>query len=60
MPTEPGAFLFQTMGNLGTHELCHLKEHNHSQVFYKLLSAAMKDWELRRKRLNEMVEVRFV
>lgn len=43
-----------------THELCHLKERNHSQAFYKLLSAVMKDWELRRKRLNEMVEVRFV
>jgi len=43
-----------------THELCHLKERNHSLAFYKLLSAVMKDWELRRKRLNEMVEVRFV
>lgn len=43
-----------------THELCHLKEHNHSQAFYRLLTVAMKDWELRRKRLNEMVEVRFV
>ena len=43
-----------------THELCHLKEHNHSQAFYRLLTAVMKDWELRRKRLNEMVEVRFV
>lgn len=42
------------------HELCHLKERNHSQAFYKLLSVVMKDWELRRKRLNEMVEVRFV
>ena len=43
-----------------THELCHLKEHNHSQAFYRLLTLALKDWELRRKRLNEMVEVRFV
>jgi len=43
-----------------THELCHLRERNHSQAFYKLLSVVMKDWELRRKRLNEMVEVRFV
>jgi hypothetical protein len=31
-----------------------------SQAFYRLLTVAMKDWELRRKRLNEMVEVRFV
>lgn len=43
-----------------THELCHLKERNHSQAFYKLLTSVMKDWEMRRKRLNEMVEVRFV
>lgn len=43
-----------------THELCHLKERNHSQAFYKLLVGVMKDWEMRRKRLNEMVEVRFV
>lgn len=43
-----------------THELCHIKERNHSQAFYKLMAAVMKDWELRRKRLNEMVEVRFV
>lgn len=43
-----------------THELCHLKERNHSQAFYRLLTSVMKDWELRRKRLNEMVEVRFV
>lgn len=43
-----------------THELCHLKEHNHGQGFYKLLSTVMNDWEIRRKRLNEMVEVRFL
>jgi len=43
-----------------THELCHLKECNHSKAFYKLLTAVMKDWELRRKRLNEMVEMRFI
>ncbi|MGZ3951207.1 MAG: M48 family metallopeptidase [Flavisolibacter sp.] len=42
------------------HELCHLEEHNHSQAFYRLLTAALKDWKLRRQRLNEMVEVRFV
>lgn len=42
------------------HELCHLKERNHSQAFYKLLAGVMKDWELRRKLLNEMVEVRFI
>lgn len=41
------------------HELCHLKEHNHSSAFYKLLTAIMKDWQSRRKQLNELVEVRF-
>ncbi|PPD31954.1 MAG: hypothetical protein CTY19_12250 [Methylomonas sp.] len=43
-----------------THELCHLRESNHSLAFYKLLATVMKDWELRRKRLNELVEVRYV
>ncbi len=43
-----------------THELCHLKEGNHSQAFYRLLKTVMKDWELRRRRLNEMVKVRFI
>ena len=43
-----------------THELCHLKERNHSQAFYKLLTVVMKEWEIRRTRLNQMVEVRFV
>ena len=43
-----------------THELCHLKIRNHSQAFYKLLAKVMGDWESRRKRLNESVEVRFV
>ncbi len=43
-----------------THELCHLKIRNHSQTFYKLLAKVMADWEVRRKRLNERVEVRFV
>ncbi|MGY6274363.1 M48 family metallopeptidase [Methylomonas sp. MgM2] len=42
-----------------THELCHLRERNHSTAFYRLLGSAMKDWEIRKNRLNEMVEVRF-
>jgi predicted metal-dependent hydrolase len=29
------------------HEQCHLKEHNHGQAFCRLLTAALKDWELR-------------
>ncbi len=43
-----------------THELYHLKERNHSKTFYKLLTSVMKDWALKQKRLNEMVEVRCV
>ncbi len=37
------------------HELCHLKEHNHSPGFYRLLQSLMPDWEQRRERLNRCV-----
>jgi predicted metal-dependent hydrolase len=37
------------------HELCHLKEHNHSDGFYRLLNSVMPDWEMRRERLNQCV-----
>jgi predicted metal-dependent hydrolase len=36
------------------HELCHLKEHNHSPSFYKLLERVLPDWQEQRKRLNQI------
>jgi predicted metal-dependent hydrolase len=34
------------------HELCHLREHNHSPAYYRLLDQALPDWRARKKRLN--------
>jgi len=35
------------------HELCHLREHNHSPAFYRLLEKLVPNWETLRGALNE-------
>ncbi|MET0106068.1 MAG: SprT family zinc-dependent metalloprotease [Sedimenticola sp.] len=37
-----------------THELCHLKHHDHGPAFYRLLKAQMPDWE-EQKSLLELI-----
>jgi len=35
------------------HEICHIKEFNHSKLFYSLLDKIMPDWKFRRNELNK-------
>lgn len=39
------------------HELCHLKEHNHSQKFYRLLEQYLPRWRRRKERLDELADL---
>ncbi|MDY6973016.1 MAG: SprT family zinc-dependent metalloprotease [Thermodesulfobacteriota bacterium] len=36
------------------HELCHLKNHNHSKAFYSLLTRFMPDWRHRKETLDKL------
>lgn len=39
-----------------SHELCHLKHHNHSDGFYVLLKRHVADWEVVKERLDSLAE----
>jgi len=39
------------------HEMCHLKEHNHSPRYYRLLSQSLPDWKAVKSRLDGMSEL---
>ena len=40
-----------------THELCHLREHNHSKQFFRLLDRCCDDWRAKKERLDMAAEV---
>lgn len=37
------------------HELCHLRVHNHSHTYFRLLTRCMPDWKRRKARLDSFV-----
>lgn len=39
------------------HELCHLREHNHSPEYYRLLESVMPDWASHKQLLDSVAEV---
>ena len=40
-----------------THELCHLREHNHSPRYYRLLGEILPGWESTKAKLDGMAEL---
>lgn len=40
-----------------SHELCHLREHNHSDRFYALLGRLVPDWRERKRELDGLAEL---
>ena len=38
------------------HEMCHLREHNHSKKFYRMLDRHMPDWQRVKARLDGLSE----
>lgn len=39
------------------HELCHIKEHNHGERFYRLLGQVMPEWKTNKQQLDNMAEL---
>ena len=39
------------------HEICHLKEYNHTKRFYALLDEFMPDWQKQKEQLNKMADL---
>ena len=39
------------------HELCHLREHNHSPEFYRLLTQLLPEWQSVKAKLDNMSEI---
>ena len=42
------------------HELCHLREHNHSPRFYRLMDAVLPDWRTHRIQLHRSASAGFL
>ena len=44
---------FEVLDYVVVHELCHLREHNHSLKFWKLVESRRPDWRVNRDWLHE-------